>query len=272
MGWGYNDGVWKMQDGGFFQSVSNFVHSDRWKPQYWGAQTYEAPSLKEALFKAYSDGLQGQNIMYNGKAYKVALSPQDAKEFQVRQQHERNKSITPEQVVDSYMGNVLTTMENPRSKGFRNGKWYPYTDVDKQGRTHKNIGPGIESNSDMGKRLDYSGKTGYTTQQLEEIIRPDLLQKMEGINSDLHQMIGEDADTMSLGNRMILLDISHNVRPRGSKRANMPSGWPSLVESFHTGNTGSAVSNMDSGSSRRRDMRSDLLWQNVVIPTTVKNR
>lgn len=274
MSWTYDnrENVWKLQEGGILGKISNFIQSDRWKPQYWNTQTYEAPSLKEALFKAYANGMQGQNIMYNGKAYKVALSPQDTKEFETRQQHERNRSITPEQVVDSYISNAMYVMENPTKKGFKNGKWYPYTDKDAQGNTHINIGPGINSKSDMGTKLNYSGKVGYTTDELNAIVRPDLLKKMQGINTDLQQMMGADADTMSLGNRMIFLDISHNVRPKGSKRANMPMKWPALAESMSQGDTQSAIDNMNSGSTRRKDMRSDLLWKNVVEPNTVKNR
>jgi hypothetical protein len=84
-------------------------------------------------------------------------------------------------------------------------------------------------------------------------------------------MYGEDIDTMSLGNRMILLDISHNVRPRG-KRANMPKKWPSLVNGMATGNVEKIRRNTNSGSTRRQDMRNDLIFQNTITPTTVTNK
>lgn len=253
-----------MQKGGFFEG-------DNWKPWYWGAEVYDAPSLKEALFMAYKDGREGQTIKYKNKAYKVLLSPSDLKEYQIQEQHQQNRSITNDQVVDGYMNNVMYTMENPKSRGFRDGKWYPYTDKDIKGNVHYNLGPGINKNSEVGSKLDYSGKVGYTTEQLNSALRPDLMNKMEGITSDLRQM-DQNSDTMSLGNRMILLDISHNVRPRGNKRANMPSAWPSLVKSMQNGNTQGALNQMNSGSSRRQEMRGDLLWKNTITQNTVRNR
>jgi hypothetical protein len=35
---------------------------DTWKPQYWFTPEYEGSNLKEAIFKAYDDGLEGKNI------------------------------------------------------------------------------------------------------------------------------------------------------------------------------------------------------------------
>lgn len=241
---------------------------DSWKPWYWLTPEYEGDNLKEALFKAYDDGIEGKNMMYNGKAYKVTLSDADLKEYNIKKQHKLNRSITNEQVVDSYIDNVIYTMENPKNKGFKDGKYYPYADVSSK----KNIGPGINYTSDMAKGLDFSGNIGYTKEELNKIMRPHLLKNMEGIMSDLHDMYGEDIDTMSLGNRMILLDISHNVRPRGSKRANMPKKWPSLVEGMATGNTEKIKKNTGSGSSRRQDMRNDLIFQHLITPLTIKNR
>ena len=187
---------------------------DNWKPQYWFTPKYEAPTLKDALFKAYDDGRQGKNILWNDRAYKVALNKKDAVEYQ----HHLNKNITNEDVVNSYIDNILYVMENPNNTGFKKGKYYPYADSS----SPMNIGPGINYTSDLAKGLDFSGKTGYKKDVLNELIREDLMKKMEGINSDLHNMYGERADTMSLGNRMILLDIAHNVRPKGRKKANMP--------------------------------------------------
>lgn len=137
-------------------------------------------------------------------------------------QHLLNKEITDEQVVDNYMNNVMYTMENPSRKGFNGERWLSYKDKDSKGITHYNYGPGIESHSDVGATLDYKSKTGYTTEELNSRIRPDLIDKMSEIRKDLKEMYGEDADTMSMGNRLILLDIAHNVRPKGNKRKNMP--------------------------------------------------
>lgn len=183
---------------------------------------------------------------------------------------ELNRYITNEQVADIYLDNVVYTMENPTNKGLKNSVWGKYTDVDSNGNTHINIGPGIESNSDVGSTIDYDST--YTKDKLNQKLRPDLLKKMEGIMGDLHEKYNEDADTMSLGNRLILLDIAHNVRPKGSKRNNMPSKWPDLVEGMMEGNTDVAKKNTKSGSTRRQNMRNDLLWKNHIDNSTVTNR
>lgn len=241
---------------------------DSWKPWYWFTPEYEGSNLKEAIFKAYDDGREGKNIIYKGKAYKAVLNDTDLKEYNIKKQHKLNRSITNEQVVDSYIDNVLYTMENPTNAGYKNGKYYPYADVSSK----KNLGPGINYTSDMAEGLDFSSKKGYTKEELNERVRPHLLENMEGIMSDLHDMYGEDIDTMSLGNRMILLDISHNVRPRGSKRANMPKKWPSLVNGMATGNVEKVRRNTNSGSTRRQDMRNDLIFKSLITPTTVINK
>ena len=237
---------------------------DSWKPQYWFTHRYNTPTLKEAIFKAYDDGRKGEIIMWDKRAYKALLDPKDTIEWQ----HHANKRITDEDVVNSYIDNVLYVMENPNNTGFKRGKYYPYADSS----SPKNIGPGINYTSDLAKGLDFSGKTGYKKDVLDELVRADLMKKMEGINSDLHNMYGERADTMSLGNRMILLDIAHNVRPKGKKRANMPKKWPSLVSGMMSGSNSKARKNTNSGSTRRQKMRNDLLWQNIIDPNTVKNR
>lgn len=238
------------------------------KSIYYNAKPYEANSLKEALFKAYDDGLEGKNIMYKGNPYKVQLNEADTREYNTYKQHKLNRKITPEEVVDSYINNVLYTMENPKDKGFKDGKYYPYKDIS----SPKNLGPGINYTSDMGKTLDFSGKTGYTKEELNAVVKPQLLENMNNIMQDLHNKYGADVDTMSMGNRQILLDISHNVRPKGKKRANMPSAWPSLTEGMVTGDANKIKDNVYSGSTRRALMRLDLLFKNIIDNTTVKNR
>ena len=54
------------------------------KPKYWFTPSYEASSLKEAITKAYDDGLNGSNILYNGRAYKAILNDQDVAEYKGR--------------------------------------------------------------------------------------------------------------------------------------------------------------------------------------------
>ncbi len=203
----------------------------------------------------------GAYIADNGKTYKASS---------IEGQHKVNRNITNDEVVDNYIKNVVYTMENPTNKGLTDKGWTKYIDKDSKGNTHTNIGPGIESHSDVGAAIDYDST--YSTGQINNKLRPDLLKKMEGIMEDLHKEYGEAADTMSMGNRLILLDIAHNVRPRGSKRKNMPSSWPSLVDGMMSGNTDKAKANTNSGSTRRQDMRNDLLWKNFINKFTVINK
>jgi hypothetical protein len=230
------------------------------KIKYFDAPTYEASSLQEAITKAYNDGNKGKDFWYNGNVYKAEFNPVDERKYEIAQQHEKNRSITDEQVVDSYIDNVLWTMENPTNKGLKkDGKYYSYKDS----AITKNLGPGIAYTSNMGKGLNYS--KGYTKEELNAAARAELLPMMNEISSQMKAKYGDAADTMSLGNRMIQLDIAHNVRPRGSKKSNMPiTGWPTLSKAFITGNDALARKNMDSGSSRRANMRKQLLWKNEV--------
>lgn len=239
------------------------LSSDTWKPWYWFTPRYEGENLKEAIEKAIDDGREGENIIYKGKAYKALLNKREKQAY-------INRHLTNEQIVDSYIDNVLYVMENPKNKGLKGKKWKKYTDKDAQGNTHINIGPGIESNSAIGSDINYN-KT-YTTKELNAKVKKDLMVKMDGIMEDLHDKYGEDADTMSMGNRMILLDIAHNVKPKGSKKKNMPKAWSGLTKGMMTGDTKAAKQNTYSGSKRRQDMRNDLLWKNTVDNSTVKNR
>ena len=102
-------------------------------------------------------------------------------------------------------------------------------------------------------------------------LRKKVIEEVGLLDEDFF-MYGEDIDTMSIGNRMILLDISHNVRPRGRKRGNMPKAWPSLVNGMATGNVEKVRRNTNSGSTRRQNMRNDLVFQNTITPTTVTNK
>lgn len=241
-----------------------------------------------SVYNSYAEGGYKENTVYRGKdgkrfivleGKKVAVTEEggtyitsDGRRFRPVSQKDKNRNITNEQVVDSYLKNVVYTMENPTKKGLRNGRWFMYTDVDKDNKVHKNFGPGIESNSDVGQNLKYNNSSSYSSEELNALLRPDLLDKMNGISADLHEMYGEDVDTMSLGNRLILLDIAHNVRPRGSKRKNMPKAWPSLIDAMVTGNSAKAKNEMNSGSERRRAMREQLLWNNSIDSNTVQNK
>lgn len=242
---------------------------DAWKPQYWFAPEYEGETLKDAIIQAYNDGKKGDNIIYKGKAYKALLNDSDEAQYNKEKQWEKNKNITKEQVVDTYIDKVMWTMENPNNTGYnpKDKKYYVYSDI----ALSKNIGPGIAYTSETGKDIDYN--KGYTKKELNTLIRPELLKHMDEIEKQLHSKYGESADTMSMGNRLILLDIAHNVRPKGSKKANMPvTGYPTLTKSMMTGNNKLAEKNTNSGSSRRQLMRNDLLWLNDFSDFVLKNR
>lgn len=234
--------------------------------KYWNAPRYDAPSLKEAIRKAYRDGNKGKVIWYDGNAYKALLNDADEKQYN---QHEKNRQITPEQVVDTYLKNVVWTMENPTNKGFnkRTGKYYKYKDSS----IPINIGPGIAYTSNVAKGINF--KKGYTKQELNNKLRPELLKAMNEINRQMHKEYGEDADTLSMGNRLIQLDIAHNVRPHGSKKSNMPiTGWPSLTKAMMTGDKELIEQNTNSGSGRRQDMRNMLIWKDKITKNTVINK
>lgn len=160
-------------------------------------------------------------------------------------------------------------MENPKNKGFnkRTGKYYKYKDSS----IPINIGPGIAYTSDAAKGINF--KKGYTKQELNNKLRPELLKSMNEITRQMHNEYGEDADTLSMGNRLIQLDIAHNVRPHGSKKSNMPvTGWPSLTKAMMTGNKKLIEQNTNSGSGRRQDMRNMLIWKDKITKNTVINK
>lgn len=191
-----------------------------------------------------------------------------------------NTTITNEEVVDKYINEVMWTMENPKNAGYnsKDGKYYVYTDKDANGNIHYNLGPGINKNSDVGNKLDYSNNKGYTKEELNDAIRPDLLLKMDQIMESLHNddikgtVYGNAADTLSIGPRLVFLDIAHNVRPHGNLRKNMPVKWPSLTQAFMTGDIINAKKHTNSQNERRQLMRNDLLYVDRNKPINLKNR
>lgn len=154
------------------------------------------------------------------------------------------------------------------NKGYNESDQLYYTYADDS--LPKNIGPGIAYTSDIGSQIDYN--RGYTKDELNNHARSGLLKLMNEISDQMHQKYGDDADTMSLGNRLIQLDIAYNVRPRGNKKANMPiTGWPTLTEALMTENDAVARKNTYSGSRRRSNMRNQLLWLDLIDATSLKN-
>lgn len=265
-----NDGVTNLDEiRNHYNRYAEGGDKDTWKPKYWFTPKYDGETLKDAITQAYKDGKKGDNIIYKGKAYKALLNNSDETQYNKEKQWEKNKNITKEQVVDTYIDKVMWTMENPNNTGYnpKNKKYYVYSDV----ALSKNIGPGIAYTSETGKDINYD--KGYTKKELNALIRPELLKHMDEIENQLHSKYGESVDTMSLGNRLVLLDIAHNVRPKGSKKANMPvTGYPTLTKSMVTGNNKLAEKNTNSGSSRRQKMRNSILWRNDFEDFILKNQ
>lgn len=181
--------------------------------------------------------------------------------------YKASEKITPEKVAKAYLDHVVYIMENPTNKNFRNGLYYPYEDLDKNGKVHKNIGPGIESTSDIAvkNKLDYSGKTGYTKEYLDSILYPDLVKKAKEIDNQLVIF----KDQQPLGNKLILLDIAHNVIPTSG---NMPHDWPALVQAMYSNDIKKIKKNTRSGSNRRMHMRNMLINKTKIDNSTVQNK
>lgn len=164
-------------------------------------------------------------------------------------------------VINDYVDKVLWTMENPNNNAYRDGKYYVYQDRGNDGVNRKNIGPGIESHSSIGQKLDYNGKTGYTREYLNGIVQDDLLRGTTKIVKSLNNMENGKYygvwDTLSVGPKMTLYDIYHNVKNKNKK--NLPESWPKLIESIATGDLENAKKETYSGSTRRQKMRNELL-------------
>jgi hypothetical protein len=254
---------WKHEEGGSLITKHQLGSIIR-KFKYRNAPTYEASSLKEAITKAYREGNQGKPFWYNDSVYNAKFNEDDERQYQ---QHEKNREITDEQVVDNYVNYVLWEMENPKNKGFRKGKYYSYRDS----AIAKNLGPGIAYTSNIGKNLNY--RKGYTKEQLNKAARKELLPMMNQITQQMHDKYGTDIDTMSMGSRLAQLDIAYNVSPRGNKQANMPvTGWPKLTEALVTGDVEAVNKNLYSGSYRRDWMRRRLPFKNEIDENTIINK
>lgn len=164
-------------------------------------------------------------------------------------------------------------MENDAMKGYNpiTKRWSPYKDKDVNGVEGINFGAGINKWSDVGSTLNYDST--YTTKELNDAMRPDLLKKMDTINHQLREKYGRAADTMSIGNKMILLDIAHNVRPNGQngKDGNMPKGWPKLTKAMMNGDYKTASQNtLSSKDTARQRLRNQMLFKKVIDKNTVK--
>lgn len=182
------------------------------------------------------------------------------------------QKFSDNEVVESYVKNALWKMENPDNKGYnpRTKLYYSYKDKDASGKIHENIGPGLEKNGHPN--IDYS--KGYTKKQLDDIAAQDNLKNMQKISKSLSTMeegkYSKVRDTLSMGPLMTLLDIAYNVKPKQS--GNLPEKWPNLIKALSVGNLEGAKKQTYSGSTRRQDMRNDLLVYGKIDENTVTNR
>lgn len=287
------------EDGGAMKALSAISEKtpDAIKPQYWFAPKYEANNLKEAIDIAYSQNRKGKDFLWNGNAYKALMTDEEEAEFN-RKTLEANRKLTNEEIVDSYLENVIYTMENPRKRGYdkKTDKWYPYKDKDIHGNKYYNYGPGISWTSGLIPRADYENEKGYTTKELNSKLRDHLLKQMNEVWEDVKAEYTKynnthfkdspekhlDPNDLPIGTRMLLLDIAHNVAPRNS-RNNMPSQWPGLMDAIienrfddivdEKGNVLKGVlSEARSGNTRRQYMRADLHGLSRIFKDSIRNR
>lgn len=180
----------------------------------------------------------------------------------------KNRKITNEEVARKYAKDIVWIMENPKNKGYneKTGKYHAYTDKGADGVTHVNIGPGLEKIAHPN--IDY--KKSYTKQELDDIAYNTIIERQRAIDNSLRTMkngkYSLTADTLSMGPRLALLDIGHNVKT--SNRKNLPEKWPSLVDYIANGNLDKAKKETYSGSNRRQKMRNQLLTYDKDIKVT----
>lgn len=184
----------------------------------------------------------------------------------------RDVKVTDEELVDSYLDNVLWKMENPRYKGYNkeDGLFYAYTDVDADGNTHVNIGPGLEQNGHPN--IDYT--RGYTKAEIDRLARKTVENRVRSMSESLQSMqdgkYAVTRDTLSMGPLLSMVDIAYNART--AKKKNLPEKWPTLVKHLANGDLDRAKEETYSGSKRRQKMRNDLLTYSPITASTVKNR
>ena len=176
----------------------------------------------------------------------------------------RNKRLSDEELSNYYASNILWTMENPKHKGLNSdGTYSAYED-----EAGFNFGPGLHAKSN---NLDIN-KT-YTKQELDSIASNIALNYMKQISEDLETMqdgrYAGARDTLSAGPLLTMLDIAYNVKPKN--KGNMPQKWPNLTDSLINGNIEKAKENTYSGSTRRQNMRNQMIVYKPLEGITVHN-
>lgn len=163
-------------------------------------------------------------------------------------------------------------MENPRNKGYnpKDNKYYAYSDIDSNGNTHINIGPGLEKNGHPD--IDYT--RGYTLDEISGFARTTVGNRVDSMLKSLVEMENgkykDIRDNLNEGSLLTLTDIAYNGRT--ARNRNLPESWPKLVNYIATGDLESAKNETYSGSTRRQQMRNDLLTFDKIDKNTVKNR
>ena len=181
-------------------------------------------------------------------------------------------------LVLNYIDNVLGVMENPNNKGliYPDMSWTTYMDRDSDNISHINVGPGIESHSNMAAKLG-GVKLGsrFSNKEIENVLKEDLYDKVQQIKENMRTMQNGKYvdlwDNLTDGDKMIFLDIAHNVRSRNKKK-NLPQGFPKLVQAYQDKNFDEVGKELYTKNKRRAEMRKDLINVKSVNKHTVKNR
>lgn len=168
-----------------------------------------------------------------------------------------NNGVSDQEVINSFINNVVWTMENPNNKGYdpNTNTWGVYTDRDKDGNTYYNFGPGLEVTAN-----ELDKKKRYTRDYLNTLLEKRVSRDAKNIRKALESM--QDGkykgviDTLSLGPRLVIQDIAYNLKP---KSGNMPENWPLLIDALSEGDLERARHETESGSTRRMQMRNQML-------------
>lgn len=154
---------------------------DSWKPWYWFTPKYKASSLEEAIIKAYNDGREGEDILYNDRAYKAILSEEGLKKYYSknpekipRQQRILNNDSPTKKDSEKIENNILNTQNKAleaAEKINRNADYYyiPYI-YDKEikipgiGRVSENMLDSIAINARRAG-LDLQQAVGLATEE-----------------------------------------------------------------------------------------------------------
>lgn len=159
-----------------------------------------------------------------------------------------------------YIDNVVWDMENPTNKEFRNGKYYPYSDSNKDGESALNLGPGLNwkgGHKLNGKPLVYDGSRGYTKEEMNQAAMNYILPQVRAGGKQLVEKHGMDVLKFSEGDIGVMIDNAFNVTPRG-KQKNLPNAFPKLTGFMIEGDAENAKKEMFTGSRRRQHLRMQL--------------